>query len=113
MASKCLLWSNNHKGASGNSIVVMIARHFCTEGGSLCGINDRLSTKITKRAREKWISGGAHNVIYRYWIHANEPRNIRNRGDGDHPDEKPRASTVLGFIAAVRRVFVSEGASLF
>jgi hypothetical protein len=29
------------------------------EEGSLCGINDRLSTKITKRAREKWISGGA------------------------------------------------------
>jgi hypothetical protein len=29
------------------------------EGGSLCGINNRPSTKITKRAREKWISGGA------------------------------------------------------
>ncbi len=47
------------KGTSGNSICVMIARHFRAEGVSLCGINDRLSTKITQRGREKWISGGA------------------------------------------------------
>ena len=40
-------------GTSGNSIFVMIARHFRAEEGSLCGINDRLSTKKRKRGREK------------------------------------------------------------
>ncbi|MEY4588019.1 MAG: hypothetical protein RL497_95 [Pseudomonadota bacterium] len=54
-------------GASGNSIFAMIARHFRAEGGSLCGINDRLSTIITKRGREKWISGGALNVEIPLW----------------------------------------------
>ena|GEM_PF-2732627 len=41
------------KGTSGNLIFLMIARHFRAEEGSLCGINDRLSTKITQQGREK------------------------------------------------------------
>lgn len=31
--------------------------------GSLCSINDRLSTKITQRGREKWISGDAPHYV--------------------------------------------------
>ncbi|MEY4589060.1 MAG: hypothetical protein RL497_1136 [Pseudomonadota bacterium] len=70
--------TNRPKGTAGNSIFVMISRHFraddCTdaggratldakaEGGRLCGINERLSTKITKGAHEKWISGCALKI---------------------------------------------------
>ncbi len=43
----------NLKGTSGNLIFAMIARHFRAEGGNSCGINGRLSTKITQREREK------------------------------------------------------------
>jgi uncharacterized protein (DUF58 family) len=41
---------------------VMMARHFRTENRSLYGINEDSSTKITRPAREKWISGGARNM---------------------------------------------------
>jgi hypothetical protein len=107
------------KGTSGNSIFVMIARHFrtddCTdaegratqdaqaEGESLCGINDRLSTKITKRAREKWISGGAlklNSSIYGSFYWALLPSELRAKvGAGC---ALYRGRTFMAYIASMK-----------